>query len=163
MQARHEGTELQMPIGHSVYIGAAEENAAAALLLHEAGQYAPAHYLAGVAVECVLRACITREVVEFDSRHQIKDLCKRARFYSWMPQARLDDVTVAMHTVASRWSNDHRYRSAAALAKWLSERRLDQKVARAKRLPASSAAVPSAMQTIVTVGCARWQKGLRNA
>src|ERR1035438_940747 len=94
------------------YREAAGEMASLARDLHSREQYAVAHYLAGLAVECVLRAYRVRRDPQFDSRHDIIELVKEAKFYDFVPDESQAKVTEAVHTVARRWSNDHRYRPA---------------------------------------------------
>lgn len=139
-----------------VYLAAAEDNARAAELLHEQEHFARAHYLAGVAVECILRAYRVRANPEFDARHDIRALAKQAGCYEWVRPGGAESVAEAVRVVSLRWSNDHRYRSEDALWRWLKEHAGEQGSGRERRLRHSSKTLLDAMLTIVQEGVLRW-------
>jgi len=77
--------------------------------LHEIGRYSAAIYFAGVSIECLLRAFITREDPQFDQRHDLRELYKKAPLLirpknNRQANAWLGDVWV-------RWKNNYRFAS----------------------------------------------------
>ena len=63
-----------------IYLEAAQEHKTLAFELHEARRYVMAHYVAGLAVECILRAYRYRFDPVFDSRHDLQALYSASRF-----------------------------------------------------------------------------------
>ena len=91
------------------YREAALEHASLAWRLHhESCQYAPAHYWAGLAVECMLRAYRLGHQPGFDSRHDLAELARDSRFYDYVPSRQAREVAAAMLEVVVRWRNDLR-------------------------------------------------------
>jgi hypothetical protein len=105
-----------------IYRDAAGERIIAAGQLYEAGQYVEANYLAGLAVECILRAYRMMIDPEFDSRHDIAGLYKLAKFSNIVPPNDIEAVSAAIGDVSALWSNDHRFLSKIALRKrWVKQ------------------------------------------
>ena len=77
--------------------------------------YAPANYLAGLAVECVLRAYRTMIDPAFDARHDLGLLFRLARFGDVIPPQDIVRVSTALDVVVTLWSNDHRFLDESAL------------------------------------------------
>jgi HEPN domain-containing protein len=143
------------------YREAALEQVQVARDLHDAEQeYGAAHYFAGVAVECMLRAYRMRLDPQFDSRHDLASLVRSARFYDAVPPSLAPDVAAAVQEVATRWSNDHRYRPKRLVARWLRDGGLDQRV-QGDRLKYSSARIVDAAEQIVAIGEQRWRSRTR--
>ena len=146
-----------MAIVADTYRRAALERAHEAYELHEREAYGLAHYVAGLAVECMLRAYRVRDDPQFDARHDLKQLCKAASFYQFIPE---DDETqvkmsAAVNEVARRWRNNHRYRDDLELRHWLKDAGLDQGV-KGDLLKASSRQIVNAALEVVAVGGRRW-------
>jgi hypothetical protein len=138
------------------YREAAGELVSLALDLHEQEQYGPAHYIAGVAVECMLRAYRAKIDPHFVSRHVIESLASESKFYDCVRGGNVEEVSAAITTVKLRWSNDHRYRPARMIEQWLRERGLDGKVQPDERMKTSSRAIVNAAVLIVETGEKRW-------
>ncbi|MBM3957739.1 MAG: HEPN domain-containing protein [Gemmatimonadetes bacterium] len=147
-----------MAIVAGVYRRAAEERAAEAVGLHGEGRYALAHYVAGLAVECMLRAYRVRVDPQFDSRHDLRELCRAARFYQFLPTEDAPRVSAALAVVADRWRNDHRYRDERELRHWLKDLGRDRHV-RGDILKHSSREIVNAAVVVVTAGGVRWESG----
>ena len=101
------------------YREAAREHMSLARELHEAGRYVMSHYLAGLAVECILRAYLYRLSPIFTGRHDLLVLYREALFDSVVMPEDKDEVKAALTEVTRRWSNSHRYRSEDALRLFL--------------------------------------------
>lgn len=102
-----------------IYREAAREHMSLARELHEAGRYVMSHYLAGLAVECILRAYLYRLSPVFSGRHDLLVLYREAQFDSIVTPENKDTVKAALTEVIRRWSNSHRYRSEDALRLFL--------------------------------------------
>ena len=94
-----------------------------------------AFYTCGVAVECMLRAFITRRTREFDGRHDLEILLGQSGLLSLDRMARLEDAELArlkrelggaVNTVNRLWNNSLRYASEDRLRSYLHELKFDQ-------------------------------------
>lgn len=74
-----------MTFGADSYKAAAHEHVNAARELYNRQRYALAHYVAGLAVECMLRAYRCRIDSVFDSRHDLHDLARKSGFLDIVP------------------------------------------------------------------------------
>jgi len=99
------------------------ERANTARILHKAGRYAPAIYLAGIAVESLLRAYIIREGGEVDTLHDMDQLLRRPNLRGYVPHASIAEIDTWLGEVRSRWNN---------LYRWFSEQRLRTEYRRLK-------------------------------
>jgi hypothetical protein len=68
-------------------------------------------YCAGVSVECMLRAFITKETTEFNSRHNIEMLYKDSKLGLKLDDKEKEKISAAIRTVSRTWSNSLRYTS----------------------------------------------------
>jgi hypothetical protein len=109
-----------------IYFHAAQEYMSELQALYDARQYRMLMYAAGVAVECMLRAYRCRIDPEFDARHDLYQLSKDARFAALFPSAAIEKYSAALADVTTRWSNNHRYRSDAAMRAFLKRAKLDR-------------------------------------
>lgn len=93
---------------------------AEAKTLLAAGHYAGAYYLMGYAVECALKACIAKQVKEFDFpdkrlaqrvyTHDLKELMRWSGLESVMESELLRGSLVSRNwSVVSEWSEESRY------------------------------------------------------
>lgn len=100
----------------------AEERVADAAALLDAGRFQAAYYLSGYAVECAFKACIAKEVREFDfpdrkvvNDSYVHDLGKLLNVSGLVPayqeEAGRSDRFVANWTIARDWSETSRYNS----------------------------------------------------
>jgi HEPN domain-containing protein len=138
------------------YREAAKEHVVLAQRLHEElGEYGAAHYWAGLAVECMLRAYRVAQEPQFSSRHDLSQLVRDARFYILMPTDLQEELAAAVGEVAMRWRNDHRFLPSRILERWLYDQGLDPRV-RGDRLKFNSRRVVNAALTVVQTGDRRW-------
>lgn len=108
-----------MEIGSSEYREAACEMLDAAVEAHRAARYVASHYLAGLSVECILRAHRWRINSSWDGRHVLIRLAKSARFFELVPPTAAANFQYQFGELTRRWSNDHRYASPNKLPKYL--------------------------------------------
>lgn len=133
-------------------IGAAER-------LHTDAKYASAIYLAGVAVECILRAYRVRVDPEFDSRHDLRDLLTASGLQDYVPEKRRAEIAAALGDVWARWRNDYRYASDDRVLRDLRDRGLTLGIKGDQRtqLKENSRRVFEKAHVLVGLGVARWK------
>jgi hypothetical protein len=89
-------------------------------VLHSAGEYSGAYYLAGYAVECGLKACFAKSVREHDFpdkdraakvfTHKLRELVKLARLESELSAAQAENPRFSSGwDVICEWIEDSRY------------------------------------------------------
>jgi hypothetical protein len=149
------GTPKTSDISADVYVVASEEHATAAFRLLVDRQYVLAHYVAGLAVECIVRAYRTRRSHQFDERHDLYELARAARFFDLFPPDRVEALTASFGVVAGQWVNTHRFRSEASLRKFLAERRLFAGL-KGDLLYGRTRIIVNAAFDLVTLGVAKW-------
>lgn len=140
------------------YRAAANEHLQRVLVLHEQGEYFLAHYLAGLAVECHLRAYLRRRTNQFDARHDLNELAKEANFYNIVPQSRIDEFNADFQTMNARWRSNHRFYSERQFLDYMNEVRAEfnQKGDRWKNL---SRTLLNIADKIIRQGEAEWNNG----
>lgn len=136
-----------------VYKEAAQEHKTLAVELHAAGRYVMAHYVAGLAVECILRAYQYRLNPVFSGRHDLQALYRDAQFALIVAPDEEQKVTSALTEVMRRWSNSHRYRSERTLRLFLRRANLGQA---GKFVRESSRRIVDAAIVIVDQGVLKW-------
>jgi len=136
------------------YYGAAREHITVAVELHESQRFGLAHYVAGLAVECMLRAFKSRLDPVLDERHDLYQLARSGRFLDGVPQDRLPRIAAELGVIVTRWDNGHRYRSESALRKFLTKRRLF--LGKGDLLRNSSRRIVNAAVEVVTIGAQLW-------
>jgi hypothetical protein len=91
------------------YISGASERVGAASTMYTEYRFVDAIYLAGVAVECVLRAFASEETDEFDARHDLSRLVKAATIERFVGEKQRQTISAALGEVWARWKNNYRY------------------------------------------------------
>lgn len=140
-----------------MYRAAAKEHMDDARLLYRSDRYALSLYVAGLAVECTLRAYRVRRDPQFDARHDLRDLHKLAAFNLVIPEKRSREVNAAMSEIVTLWRNDHRYHSNESLRQDLKKRRLVGGI-KGDPLKTLCARAVDAAITVVTSGEAQWTR-----
>jgi HEPN domain-containing protein len=136
-----------------VYREAAKEHRDLSLELHEARRYVMSHYLAGLAVECILRAYHYRLSSVFSGRHDLQTLYRDAQFAILVLPDDEERVTSALTEVVRRWSNSHRFRSEQALRLYLRRSGLGRTGTFVRE---SSRRIVDAAIVIVDLGVLKW-------
>ena len=145
-----------MKVTEDSYRVAAVDHIDAAEDLAEAKQYPLACYVAGLAVECMLRAYSYRLEGEFEARHDLRLWYRRSKFDAIVPSSRVDEVSSALVTVASHWNNSQRYYSAELLKAEWKNAELDRGV-RGDVVKELTRRLVSAAWEIVTLGEKQWK------
>ncbi len=138
-----------------VYRQAALEHVTVARELHESGRFALAHYVSGLAVECMLRAFKSRRDPILDERHDLNQLARRGGFLDAASEAHRPILAARLGEVVTRWDNGHRYRSESALRKFLARRKLFAD--KGDLLKNSSRKIVNAALELVTHGANQWK------
>ncbi|HET6246537.1 MAG TPA: hypothetical protein VFE47_02475 [Tepidisphaeraceae bacterium] len=139
-----------------VYRAAAEERLDTLEFLFMNGFYSVGLYTAGVAVESIFRAYRCKIDPVFDSRHNLYELSKAARFSAIVSSALIDGYDRALLDIATRWSNNHRYRSDAAMRGFLRRMHLNRGV-KGDFLKYNARSAIDAAFVIVHIGLKKWQ------
>lgn len=98
------------------YLEAARERVLSAFRLYDSSRYAGAIYVAGVAVECLLRAYRLRKSKEFDEKHDLTELMKGSSIADFIPTEQRQEFGASLTTVWRRWKNNYRYASMSRLS-----------------------------------------------
>lgn len=77
--------------------------------LYQSGRYSAAIYFAGVSIECLLRAIITREDSQFDERHDLRELCKKSQLQGLIRPEGRRQADAWLGDVWMRWKNNYRF------------------------------------------------------
>lgn len=132
---------------------AAQEHKTLAVELHEAGRYVMAHYVAGLAVECILRAYRYRIDPVFDARHDLHSLYSLSQFGNIVSLDREEEISQAFVEVVRRWNNNYRYCSEHSLRNRLRQANLGRT---GKFVRESSRLIVIAAIKIVEQGVLHW-------
>lgn len=68
-------------------------------------------YCAGVSIECMFRAYITKYTKEFDAKHDLEKLYAKSLLGSEFDTKEKEQLTIAVKRANQIWSNDMRYAS----------------------------------------------------
>jgi HEPN domain-containing protein len=151
------------------YFGASLERLRQAWTLYQEGNsYALAMYVAGVAVECMLRAFKMRKETTFDEKHDLERLFRASGMLKIDPellkakglseeqaQAHFRGLQAAMVDVCRLWANDYRYASEARMRVHLKQRKLDRGV-KGDCLKAKALSLLNASQQVISKGVYQW-------
>ncbi len=145
------------------YRQAALEHVVAARELYDANPpyYVLAHYIAGLSIECMLRAYRYRIASEFDERHDLRALYKAAQFDEIVPSVLQEQIGTARSIVESQWQNNHRFCSEEHLRSHFKRLMLDRGI-RGDFLKERTRQIVNAAFEIVNVGNKQWTKSPKN-
>ena len=139
------------------YRDAAQEHLSEARFLHyDAHRYYLAHYWAGVAVECILRAHGLLEDDEFTGRHDLENLANRADFFRLAREAKRSGYVAKVSEANLRWRSAHRYVTEGQLRAYLNGIGIDRKI-KGDRLKYNSQRMYTLAEEIVGLGVLKWK------
>jgi HEPN domain-containing protein len=145
-----------------VYREAAKENLTVAQELLGNGHYVSAAYLAGVAVECLFRAYAIKNEREFDTQHSLFPLAASSGYLDNISVKEKTRLTGELHQVASRWRNNHRYRSEKAYREFVAKERLyvivGNQTTREDNVVFSTRILVNSASRLIESGELRWQQ-----
>jgi len=139
-------------------LAAAQEHLSASRLLHEAALYFLAHYVAGAAVECILRAYARQAEDTFTGRHDLSQLAEQGSFFSLARGEKQIGYNAKLNEVNLRWRSNQRYMTESQLLSYLNGTRLDWRV-RGDRLKYNSKRMYNLAEDIVGLGVLKWKNG----
>ena len=131
------------------------EHAGALRCLYDNQEFVLTAYVSGLAVECMFRAYRGRIDPEFDSRHDLFELAREAKFADVIPPNLLPKYASDFGVVATRWNNSHRFRSEDALRRMLKHRQFDRRI-KGDYLKENVRLMLDASSGIVTLGDQLW-------
>jgi len=137
------------------YRAAADEHLERAQDLFSNESYHLCHYLAGLAVECHLRAHIRARTPVFDARHDLELLALVADFYEVVPLSRHDRFSAVFSDLNRRWRSNHRYFSERQFLDFMNDLRAEYNVKGDRRKNLARTALNHA-QAIIKQGEAKW-------
>ncbi len=138
------------------YFDAAKERLNEANLLYENERYSLALYVAGVAVESLLRAYIVRVNPKFEAAHDLYLLLDASNLHSFSAPTESQQVFAAITMLFRRWRNDFRYTSTDRLRRRLKKLKLDRGI-RGDFLKENSRIAIEAAKLILKIGVAKWK------
>src|SRR5205823_4031714 len=123
--------------------------------LYDRRHYVMAHYVAGLAVECLLRAYRFRRNPEFDSRHDLLVLCDESGFQEAVGHRKQFRVRSIIQGIAYQWNNAHRFRSDEQFRRYLKQLRVDRGI-RGSFVKENTRRIVEAAGEIVALGVRSW-------
>jgi HEPN domain-containing protein len=145
-----------MRIEAADYFAAAQERLDEAKLLFEKERYALALYIAGVAVESLLRAYIFRLEPKLEAAHNLELLLETSNLRSLVTTVESQQLFAAIADLYVRWRNDLRYTSNARLRRRLKKQKLDRGI-RGDFLKENCRFAIAKASTILKVGVSKWK------
>ncbi len=81
-------------------------------------------YIAGVAIECMFRAYITKYTKEFDAKHDLEKLYTKSLLGSELDTKEREVFTIAVKRANQIWSNDMRYASEKRMKRLIAHKNI---------------------------------------
>lgn len=138
------------------YFHAAQDHVEDASILWGRGRFVLAHYVAGLAVECMFRAYAVRHLTAFDARHDLRQWFEAARFDEVVAKKRLVSIEAAYSTVATQWNSTQRYYSIEILRAYFRDAQINRGI-KGDAVKELSRRIVEAALEIVTEGVLRWK------
>jgi len=146
-----------MRIEAADYFAAAKERLDEANLLYEKAHYALALYVAGVAVESLLRAYTFRLEPKLEAAHNLELLLEASNLVSFMTKIEGKQIGAEISNLYDRWKNDLRYTSNHRLRRRLKKLKLDRGI-RGDFLKENCRIAIEAAKIIIKIGAAKWKQ-----
>lgn len=139
------------------YIDGASERIRAARAMYEEYRFVDAIYLAGVAVECILRAFASDEDDEFEGRHDLRRLMKVTTLERFVGEKQRQAISAALGDVWARWKNNYRYVADSRLRSEIKRLQLDRGI-KGDALKENARVALENAYTLVNKGTFQWKK-----
>lgn len=112
-------------------------------------------------MECLFRAYVALVEAAHDEKHDLRRLAESGRFFEFMPEEEKANLSAALGDVYTRWQNNHRYRSEAALRHYLNAQNLfrlgEGRTIQGDVVKYNSSIILDGATTLVTAGVVRWK------
>jgi len=109
----------------------------------------------------MLRAYRVKVDPAFSSRHDLRELAKESKLGAIVPERLFGLYAASLGAIAARWSNNHRYRTAAALLRKLKQSGLDRGI-KGDALKENSRRAINAAIDLVNIGDQLWKKSSKS-
>ena len=151
-----------MKVTAQSYREAAVTHVQAAQNLLDARQYPVANYLAGLSVECILRAYSNHLDATFDARHDLRRWYEKSGLESVVSTKQRAEISTALSIVSSQWNNSQRYYSIELYRAEIKQAKLDRSIKGDPVKEVTRRTVDAALE-IVVVGEAQWKNFLKKS
>lgn len=151
-----------MKVTEKSYHEAAISHIDVAQSLLDQKQFVLASYIAGLSVECMLRAYAHRVSNTFNEKHNLEVWLKKSRFDAVVPHDRQNDISAALGLIVSQWSNSQRYYSVELLRSEWHSAELDRGIKGDPVKELTQRLVDAALE-IVTLGEEQWKNSLKRS
>lgn len=112
-------------------------------------------------MECLFRAYAALVGATHDDKHDLRRIAQSGRYFDFMPQDQHADLAAALGDVATRWQNNHRYRSEAALRRYLNAQNLfrltEGRTIQGDVVKYNSSLILDGANRLITAGVVRWK------
>lgn len=126
-----------------------------AQLLYDGNKYVLAHYVAGLAVECMFRAYAVRNGEPFEARHDLNKCLELARFDDVIAPSRSEAVAASYSVVVTQWNSTQRYFSDGFLKAYFRNAGLNRGI-KGDPVKELTRRIVEAASIVVTEGRVRW-------
>ena len=138
------------------YFQAALERNTEALQFHRAGRYVLAMYVAGLSVECILRAFKYRKTETFDERHDLMQLLRASGITELGDDRFRVKIHGAVTLVVLLWRNNYRFCPQSKLRKFVGRIEPRRRI-KGDILKYYSKMLYDASNDIITRGAQKWR------
>lgn len=138
------------------YFDAARERLSEANILYEMARYSLALYVAGVAVESLLRAYIFRLEPKLVTAHDLELLLEASNLHRLAAPAERQQIFTAIVKLYQRWKNDLRYSSNNRLRRHLKQQKMNRGI-RGDFLKENCRIAIEQATIILKTGVAKWK------
>lgn len=149
------GQRLQFTPEH--YRTAAMQRVHEARALHDQQLHGLALYVAGVAVECILRAYRARRGMQFSERHDLGELLKESGIVEFVSDKTRQTLPAHLGTVWANWNNDYRFGHDELIRATLKKQKAN-KMIKGDPLKELSRQTVNAALEVVTQGASQWPR-----
>ena len=149
-----------MKVTAQSYREAAVADVQAAQNMLDTRQYPLANYLAGLSVECMLRAYSNYLDDSFDARHDLRRWYEKSGLEAIVSAKQRAEVSIALSIVSAQWNNSQRYYSAELYRAEIKQAQLDRGIKGDPVKEVTRRTVDAALE-IVVIGEAQWMNFLK--
>ncbi|MDZ7290881.1 MAG: HEPN domain-containing protein [candidate division KSB1 bacterium] len=145
-----------MRIEATDYVDAAKERLSEANLHYEKARSSLALYMAGVAVESLLRAYIRHLEPKLEAAHNLSLLLKASNLRDYTTLTEHQQISAAIADLAGRWRNDLRHTSNDRLRRRLKRLKLHRNI-RGDFLKENCRVAIESATVILKIGVSKWK------
>ena len=114
-------------------------------------------YCAGVSIECLLRAFITKNTTEFDAKHDLERLYDKSKIATYLTSEEKQEMTIAIKNANKMWHNNHRYTSDKRMKRVIAHQIVKAKITDInKYLQKHYSDIFAAQKLIIKIGKQKW-------